>query len=914
MIQQGRQSEQLTRIIYRWLDLTTLSITGALICVLFQPALADKAAKFGQLLAHWHWCVSIAAAILSTVMFWLVLGKIGGACLCKLRRPERECLHNPPVWAFGIVSFVLFCLIDAYGLKHDFSEKINVSVVVGALSTAVFIASRVIFNPISAIFSKCQRTTRTGRTEDTNAESEHISQISEDPVKLIQWIHKEEPVLTPHENCFDMAVFARRIVRVLRGTPLKTIGLVGPYGCGKTSILHMIDHYLEALSCCQSEDIGEEVGDTYPLERIIVCWVSGWGFREGTAAEHVLKAAIKKLGEYTDCLSLVNLPADYSRAVADSGNIWAKILYAMQKGWQSPLDVLKQLDAVLGRINRRMVIFLEDIDRNKRTDVFFNELSALLDGLKYLENLSFVLAIGTEFKAQEVLIKTSEHIEVIPNLDRQRVIRICTTFREHCLSKLDDKVKLISDEQRDGRMGTARSEVLESMARFAAEMEKPIDWIAELLYNPRVAKLALRRSYDGWKTLCGEIDFDDLFMANVLRVAAPEVFMFINQNIASFQYLSSGSEEAKERAEATREELQKGLEEIKGFEWNFEAANNLVDSLFRGWTKPSTVMYPSMRERTRNYQYVDNAWPTDYWARLTREELAVGEVRDQEVLVALREWNNDRNDEAYGNMSMREALLSRDEVFQKVRQFKEFIDAETLRGLAQEQFHLTLDKEKNKANSKNCPAISQWFLLAPDPLGLDSDDWRNWFFEQIKMALPVSLVYANDLYHIWVDPKRYRPVELRSRVVEEAKRIYKDNPEVLIEAIDPDLFVVRHFAIQYSEPDYGGSGFSPEQWQWLGDVLYKGIKIKREIIIPQIVGLIGNFDKRPAVKTGWTYRYEISIDVVNGLFGTKLKQLMQYLSEDADYSMYDSEIRTYIELCQQAAKKWLADQGNGVVS
>ena len=915
MTQERRQSERLKRIVYRWIDLATLSVTGVFTCVLLQPAIADLGTRFADFLARWHWCVSVAVAILITTMLWFVLAKLGGACLCSLRRPSWGDLCNPPVWAFGVVPCISFLLAKVFWLKSDFSEERVVSIVGVGLIIFVFVTSRIIAHAMSWVFAKCQpRMTSTRGAECSDVESSSIEEVSADPAKLIRWIHKEEPVLTPHEDRFDMAVFARRIVRVLRGTPLKTIGLVGPYGCGKTSILHMVDHYVEARSCCRSEDIAEAVGHGYPPERIITCWVSGWGFREATAAEHVLRAAVEKLGQYTDCLGLVNLPADYSRAVADSGNALTKILCAVLQGWQSPPEVLKRLDAVLGRINRRMVIFLEDIDRNKRTDVFFNELSALLDGLKGLENLSFVLAIGIEFKAQEVLIKTSEHVEVIPTLDHRLVIRMCTTFREHCFSKLDNKARLIGDEQRHERMGVARSEVLESIARFDERLKKPIDWVAALLNNPRVAKLALRRSYDGWDKLCGELDFDDLFMSNVLRAAAPKVFMFINQNIASFQYLASGSEQAKKEAEATREDLHKALEDTKGAEWNFEAANNLVDCLFRGWTKPYAVMYASTRERSRDYQYVDNAWPTDYWARLTREELSAGEVRDQEILVALREWNKDRSRKAYGNMNMRDALLSQDEVFQKVRQFKEFIDDETLRGLAQEQFHRTLEKEKNKASRENCPAISQWFLLAPDPLGLDSDDWRNWFYEQMKTALPVSLRYANDFYHFWVDPKRYRPHELWHRVVEEAKRVYGGDPEVLIKAIDPDRFSVRHFARESSKQEEGGPGFKPEEWQWLGDALFAGMNIKREIIFPQIVLLIGDIAPRPSGETGWVYPYELRTDIASGLFGAKLNQLMQFLSEGVDCSMYDSEIRAYIELCQQAAKKWLADQGNGVVS
>lgn len=63
--------------------------------------------------------------------------------------------------------------------------------------------------------------------------------------------------------------------------------------------------------------------------------------------------------------------------------------------------------------------------------------------------------------------------------------------------------------------------------------------------------------------------------------------------------------------------------------------------------------------------------------------------------------------------------------------------------------------------------------------------------------------------------------------------------------IDPERFSVTHFARQYSERGYGGPGFNPEEWQWLGDILFKAIQIDRDIIVPQIAVLIADIDVRP---------------------------------------------------------------------
>ena len=76
---------------------------------------------------------------------------------------------------------------------------------------------------------------------------------------------------------------------------------------------------------------------------------------------------------------------------------------------------------------------------------------------------------------------------------------MCEKFRDHCLSFFDERIKLISDEDRDKRMGIGRLDVIDSMAEVHKVMMQPIDYIAMLLNNPRVAKNALRRTYETWE-------------------------------------------------------------------------------------------------------------------------------------------------------------------------------------------------------------------------------------------------------------------------------------------------------------------------------------------------------------------------------------------------------------------------------
>ncbi len=914
MAKHNLKSDKIKQVVFRWLDLFFLSFTSILLCLfLLQIWVTQLAHKVNEISLNYNWTVSLLFAFFVGIWFWITLIKLGGFYFRKLI--SIETIFNPPVWIFGIISFIGYYLVQSY-LKNNLQDK-YIEFSTAGLSIGIFVISGIFVYFWGITLNKFQSQTENQKGLIRNC-SENIKQIIEDPVRLISWIQKEEPIESPLDDLFDMKIYARRITHILRSIPVKTIGLVGTYGCGKSSILKIVDYYVNNPDSFKYNDDTHKSQDKahYSLEHIITCWVSGWGFREGTAAEHILQRAIKQLGKHTDCLSVSNLPGQYKRAISDSGNILVRLIGSILCGWKSPIDILKKLDLLLGRVDRLMVIFLEDIDRNKQADVFFNEITALLDGLKGLQNLTFVLAIGEEHKGQEVLIKAAEHLETIPSLDRKFTVRMCEKFRDHCLSVFPVKVKPVPDDERDKRMGIGRLDIIASMAKVHKEMQVPIDYIAMLLNNPRVAKNALRRTYQTWEKLNGEIDFDDMFIANVLRTSAPEIFMFINQNIATFQYLASGSEHAQKEANKTQEDLHKGIEECsKGAEWNFEAANELVKCLFQGWTETSIFRYPELRESSRNYQYVENSWPTDYWARLMREELSLDEVGDQEILTALNEWNKDRQKKAFHNMNMREALIYSKEVLNKVQQFKKFIEPETLRDLAQEQFKETLEKEKNKASSENCSAISEWFLLKPDDHHIiDGKEWQDWFYAQIKMSIPISLGYVNDIYHFWVQPKRFHSYKLRSKIIEKAKQIYGADPEILIKVIDPNIMSVTHFVRQYSETEFGGQGFNPEEWQWLGDVLFKAVKINQQVIIPQIVILIGDIESNRDPRSEQIYKYKFQEDIAKGIFGKNLKYLMHILIKDIDLSIYNDEIKNYVSMFQNSAKKWIADQGNGIVS
>jgi len=88
-----------------------------------------------------------------------------------------------------------------------------------------------------------------------------------------------------------------------------------------------------------------------------------------------------------------------------------------------------------------------------------------------------------------------------------------------------------------------------------------------------------------------------------------------------------------------------------------------------------------------------------------------------------------------------------------------------------------------------------------------------------------------------------------------------------------------------------------------------------EVNIPEISVLLGDNNPRPNTKTkqGWDYNCKFLEELAHKLFGQKFQQLMELLAKSIDVSMYDTQGKAFIACSQSYARKWLSEQGDGVV-
>jgi len=841
--------------------------------------------------------VNVLLIVTAVAVAWVILCRLG--CVHfghRYNASLRTSFKWPPVWLCGVVSF---CGLACF-LHYELAGTL-VSAGVFCLGLPI---GRVIWRVFTPISKSQEEVTGKKLTRET------IEELIAHPERLNEWVKEEKPIEALEQDRFDMALYARRMAKMLLGTPLKSIAVVGEYGSGKSSILNMLDYYLKQENRGELNNCDGEGSSYYADESvdIIVCSVDGWGFTKGTTAEHILECAINKLSEYIDTSSLRNIPEQYRAAMNSTGNMFVKALGGLLRRWESPRDILRRIDRVLWAIDHSLVIFLEDIDRNRSNELFFNEIAALLDGLKGLKRVAFVLAIGQRYSTEEVLTKSADYVEHVSRIDRNHVFELCKSVRSYCLKPVEKAVTLLPIDKDEKRMGWRRSKNVEAVAEIDDSLNKPIDAIAELMGIPRVFKRALRRTLTTWETLAGEIDFDDLLIVNVLRTVDIRIFTFIDKNIARLSYLveSKGNKEDLDKVKAA---LEKEFNDAtKEAEYNVDAVRMLMWALFPGWAMESLGSWMT-RQHVQRHQSIANSWPTKYWERIKRGELYNNEIRDREILAGIEDWNRDINIKSFGGLNMREALCN-ERAREKAQQFKDRIDPKCLREVVSNQFALSLETYGNNANREVCPAVGTWFLLGPDTL---DRVWEDWLFEEICKALPLSLRYTNDLYKLWYAAKHDAEGKLRERIVERAKDIFEKDPQSLAKALDPEyVWSVWHFAGLYSQVDRGGKGFDPGQWKWLGNILLEAGKEYPEVIGLHAAALVCD-SSRSFSRGNVTFSGKFNKERAEGIFSGQMDTLMELLQlKNVDIAKYDNEEGKSLLVCaREVALNWPNKEGSG---
>jgi hypothetical protein len=236
-----------------------------------------------------------------------------------------------------------------------------------------------------------------------------------------------------------------------------------------------------------------------------------------------------EISSVVDITHLQCIPSSYQEALSKSSNIIESILKIGVSDY-NPEKVVERLDETLRIINKKVVVVIEDIDRNPNPKESLLKIEPLLERLRKSNQIRFILTIS---KAEEV---DQEINRIIDNkitlvLNEKHRLSIFKRFRTLLLNKFDnifidtyrkeernqqwsnfyfenrtaDKPSYLTSHDKDGRI------------KYKFQKQNAYIYICGLINTPRKIKRMFFETYKIWNILQGEIELDDLIFLTAIK-------------------------------------------------------------------------------------------------------------------------------------------------------------------------------------------------------------------------------------------------------------------------------------------------------------------------------------------------------------------------------------------------------------
>ena len=836
----------------------------------------------------------MAIPVLLTLLLIVILNRFGG---CRFAHffPGRlaNMLKYPPAWCSGLGGTFLFLAVPSeLPLASPSAIDWVCTIIILFILVALYDLLRILPKMTLPRFAD---------HEDTRIEAHKTHEI---PEELIVWIREEAPISDPKEDLFGFSVVAKRLADIASREGYPSAALVGPYGCGKSSTLNMMKRYIH-LS--KQGSVDTNTTDDRKPAKVIVSSVRGWGLQRTSVAKHILEKCISSLSQEADCLALSEIAVDYRRALAGSGSLWGKIMGEVL-GRTEPERVLWKLDFILEALDARVVILLEDLNRNRSPHFLGVDAIALLDRLKDLARVSFVLTTDPDEITD--LLRVCEHIEVLPAMPIMDTLKLIETFREHCRKTATEQHDLdpVDTKSRDAAFQTTRDEFVLGVMTAAGHLY-PVKAMARLLNTPRLLKNCLRRGWGAWESLHGEVDVDELLVCCALRAGSPQAYEFLLSNLSKLRSVSVQESQA---------DRGRKVAELKAL-WERHTASATFDvdsALYLAkWLFPAWEGLPSGR-RIPGPQTIASSHPTDYWSRLNAEEMPPDTIRDQTVLHEVKAWKEGRKESKLltwlltdpDHVGVLEHLLQRGQVTKSLA-----LLAEEIRELAELVFAEVLKRDGREASHQNAPGLGMlWRMILPN--SMPSDEYSAWLWTEVEKALSVSISFSNDLMYYWgslrdtpldVDAKR----QLRHRVIEWARKGLTGDRLTIV--LGKEIDCLFQF-VRQPEPDFS---FGPTEWAWLAPRLTAALRAEPDLLVPQVAALLcksqRRFDDRDISKPRQIFSYELEKDILKSLLPDieiRRDLMKAFVASQFDESQLQGDAWEMVKSVRTQATDWL-DQG-----
>lgn len=484
-------------------------------------------------------------------------------------------------------------------------------------------------------------------------------------------------------------------------------------------------------------------------------------------------------------------------------------------------------------------------------------------------------------------------------IELKKFNNVLNFFRNHCLSAYPD-INFIDFTEREKRFANIYYDI-KRKATIHPSGKSQFVYMQRLVKTPRDLKHILRRTWRGWKSLHGEIDFDDLLVCNVIRYTSPEAFNFMIQNISALRNINPNEKDDifKISSSTIKEQWN---QEFKNSKWNQSAVFSLFAFLF-------PLLNDSYDGFNRSFkQRIIHEYPTDYFSRFLEEKIQNEDYRDQEILKLLGKVKENRFNARYRGKSLLTYIYEDKYFTQKFCDFgRIYIDSEDIRELVSKIFSKTLVLEKSRASAKSTNSFELLNYLSLD-IGHNEYNYMEWLISEIKNSLPISVQYTKDIFNFWIyhdhDSSTIRDrnyIQLRKQVIGLAKEVYSSSTKLIRALNDTFPYSLTHFYRSISFKN-DTKVIDDKEWRWLGNLLYRVLRTNRKAVFIHVVCLIFS-EKTKYSSDGESRSFDYKSEVAVALFGNNLRNILKSISRGFQTNKKSTISKEFVDFAVMKSKE-----------
>lgn len=344
----------------------------------------------------------------------------------------------------------------------------------------------------------------------------------------------DRPLSSKADDKLNRAPFAERVAGVLRGLPKGTglvVGLHGPWGDGKTTVLNMIRADLQADARIVVRDFNPwRLSDEESMLRgFFVMLAEAIGTSLATKFERTKTGA----GKWARRARWLTRPAGWFSKTAETvDEVLAKFGEVALSGDTVGLDDLRsRIDARLKQSDKRIVVLVDDIDRldKHETHTLFRLIKACAD----FPNVCYVLAFDDVAVAKSLGERYGAGDEASGRAFLEKIIQVPLKLPV----AMKEDLRSLCFQQVDHAISAAGIELTkEDVGGFVSGFDRGI---SIRLDTPRAAKRYGNGLMFALPMLRGEVSIVDLLLIEAVRAFYPAIFDIVRANHDEFSGVES---------------------------------------------------------------------------------------------------------------------------------------------------------------------------------------------------------------------------------------------------------------------------------------------------------------------------------------------------------------------------------------